>query len=53
MSVHLTLTSSRQGCYAHCSCGWRSTAYTTVTGAHVAFGEHLTSVHYPDAEVRP
>lgn len=36
------LTASRRGCYAVCSCGWRcEVPYTTVSGAHLAFGQHL------------
>lgn len=33
--------SARCGCWAICACGWRSRLYTTVTGAHIAFGAHL------------
>jgi hypothetical protein len=33
------------GAWAWCRCGWRSHwSYTTVTGAHLAFGEHLLEV---------
>jgi hypothetical protein len=40
---HPTLYSSgRYGCWATCCCGWGSRLYTTVTGAHIAFGHHLT-----------
>lgn len=35
----------RFGCWSACHCGWRSRwSYTTVTGAHLAFGEHLLAV---------
>jgi hypothetical protein len=33
---------ARYGCWCHCACGqWKSGIYTTVTGAHLAFGRHL------------
>lgn len=39
---HPTLCrTGRHGCWAHCVCGWQSRRYTTVTGAHLAFGHHL------------
>lgn len=31
----------RNGCWSCCSCGWASRLYTTVSGAHLAFGQHL------------
>lgn len=31
----------RHGCWATCTCGWESGLFTTVSGAHQAFGEHL------------
>lgn len=43
MSHHLTLhQTGRHGSWATCSCGWKSAGYATTTGAHLAFGEHLT-----------
>jgi hypothetical protein len=42
---HPLLTSTgRHGCWCVCSCGWRSRDYTTVSGAHYAFGRHLLEV---------
>jgi hypothetical protein len=39
---HPYLYASRFGCWCHCACGtWKSRLYTTVTGAHYAFGQHL------------
>lgn len=39
------LFSSRFGAWCRCSCGrWESGLYTTVTGAHLAFGRHLLRV---------
>lgn len=40
---HPELYHARQlGAWVWCCCGWRSRwSYTTVTGAHLAFGEHL------------
>jgi hypothetical protein len=36
---------TRYGCWCHCTCGqWRSRTYTTVTGAHIAFGTHLLDI---------
>jgi hypothetical protein len=35
------LTAGRHGAWCNCSCGWRSETYRSVTGAHLAFGEHL------------
>lgn len=40
---HLYST-GRHGCWCVCICGWTSDTYTTTTGAHLAFGEHLTMV---------
>ncbi|GGM53470.1 hypothetical protein ACFFX1_54875 [Dactylosporangium sucinum] len=35
----------RFGCWSACHCGWRSRwSYTTITGAHLAFGGHLLAV---------
>lgn len=31
----------RHGCWCCCLCGWRSRLWTTGTGAHLEFGEHL------------
>jgi hypothetical protein len=32
----------RYGTWGQCACGWISAhTYTTVTGAHLAFGQHL------------
>lgn len=46
MSVpHPLLTSSRSGSYAHCECGWRSGPFTSVTGAHISYGQHLLIAH--------
>lgn len=43
MKHHLMLCrTGRHGCWSTCSCGWQSPVYTTVTGAHIAFGIHLT-----------
>lgn len=37
--------SARCGCWCFCACGWGSQLYTTVTGAHIAFGViHLLAV---------
>lgn len=46
MSHHLTLYSAgRHGCWATCSCrAWSSGLWTTVVGAHLAFGRHLIGV---------
>lgn len=41
MNHHPTLHATRFGCWADCACGWRSRAYTTAGGAHLAFGQHL------------
>lgn len=38
LALHST---SRYGCWATCSCGWRSRRWTTTTGAHLQFGEQL------------
>lgn len=39
---HPTLcATSRNGCWAYCSCGWRSETHGTTTGAHLEFGRHL------------
>ena len=38
-------STGRHGCWADCTCGWKSGLYTTTTGAHRAFGEHLTASH--------
>ena len=44
MSHHPTLyRTGRHGCWALCICGWQSRLYTTTTGAHIAFGQHLTA----------
>lgn len=41
---HPTLCrTGRYGCWAECVCGWESQVYTTVTGAHLAFGQHLSA----------
>lgn len=41
---HPTLcATSRNGCWVNCSCGWGSALYTTTTGAHLSFGDHLTA----------
>jgi hypothetical protein len=34
----------RHGCWARCSCGWESQLFTTISGAHLAFGQHLAEV---------
>lgn len=44
------LTSAQGRVRADCSCGWRSRVYTTVSGAHLAFGEHLTDGQGGDVE---
>lgn len=31
----------RYGCWSTCSCGWSGSRWTTVTGAHGDFGQHL------------
>lgn len=36
---------SRYGCWAHCSCGWRSGLWVTAFGAHLEFGRHLLERH--------
>lgn len=37
--------SARCGCWCFCTCGWGSGVYTTVTGAHIAFGTvHLVAI---------
>lgn len=43
---HPTLyATARFGCWCYCSCGWGSGLWTTVTGAHIAFGvRHLLVV---------
>lgn len=42
MTHHPALYSSRFGAWCHCTCGqWRSRIYTTITGAHIEFGQHL------------
>lgn len=43
MSHHPQLYATRRnGCWSTCSCGWHSVIlYTSVTGAHIAFGQHL------------
>lgn len=39
---HPTLmTTSRNGSWATCICGWRSAVVSTTTGAHLAFGQYL------------
>lgn len=39
---HPTLMSTgRDGCWCTCLCGWTSDLWTTTTGAHLAFGQHL------------
>lgn len=44
MKHHPTLfTSGRHGCWAYCRCGWRGSLWTTVVGAHLDFGQHLTN----------
>jgi hypothetical protein len=32
---------SRDGCWAYCTCGWISGTWTSTVGAHVDFGRHL------------
>ena len=45
---HLTLCrTTRFGCWATCSCGWKSRTFVGVEGAHLAFGEHLTESTTP------
>jgi hypothetical protein len=43
MSAHepLILTTRRHGSWCTCWCGWKSTAWTSTVGAHLAFGQHL------------
>lgn len=44
MSHNLTLlATSRYGCWAICSCGWRSRTYREKMGAQLEFGQHLVS----------
>lgn len=51
MNHHPTLArAGRHGCWATCSCGWQSRLYTSVTGSHLAFGEHLKEVRDEAAE---
>lgn len=33
----------RYGCWCSCTCTWQSRSYTTVSGAHLAFREHLVA----------
>jgi hypothetical protein len=36
------LFAGRHGSWCECTCGeWRSRIYTSVTGAHLEFGQHL------------
>jgi len=47
---HPTLNrTGRHGCWATCRCGWQSGIYRTVTGAHLAFGNHLTEAERLDS----
>lgn len=42
MNCHPTLyRAGRHGCWASCCCGWLSRTWTSVTGAHLEFGQHL------------
>jgi hypothetical protein len=44
MKHHLTLyQTGRFGCWATCSCGWKSRTFVGVEGAHLAFGDHLAN----------
>ena len=49
VSHHPTHMTSTQGCWATCSCGWRSATYRGVVGAHLDFGQHLIATHDPHA----
>ena len=41
---HPTLyDAGRHGAWATCACGWKSPMFTTVSGAHIAFGAHLAA----------
>lgn len=53
MKHHVTLcTTGRHGCWAFCSCGWKSGLYRTVIGPHLAFGRHLVTTHLDTQETR-
>lgn len=39
-----TLAVSRYGCWAVCTCGWKSGNYAQQAGAQWAFGNHLTTI---------
>lgn len=42
MTHHPTLYRTRcHGCWAGCSCSWTSRTWTSTTGAHLDFGQHL------------
>ena len=48
---HPTLYSAgRHGCWACCLCGWKSDLYTTTSGAHLAFGEHIAGGRIPPGQ---
>lgn len=41
----------RYGCWGECACGqWQSRAWTTISGVHLEFGEHLLAVNRPTKE---
>lgn len=51
MKHHPTLCSTgRHGCWSTCSCGWASRLWTSVVGAHLAFGRHLVTTHLDTQE---
>lgn len=37
----------RHGCWATCSCGWKSATWREQTGAQLDFGQHLLLVKNP------
>jgi hypothetical protein len=36
-------STGRHGCWVTCTCGWRSATWTTIVGAELNFGRHLTT----------
>jgi hypothetical protein len=40
---------ARNGSWCHCLYGWKSRDWTTVTGAHLEFGQHLVKKSHEDS----
>jgi hypothetical protein len=50
---HFRAMRARGSAWGDCSCGWQSGQFTTVSGAHYAFGEHLLDALGPEVADAP